>query len=185
MSNHANSQSVNKTLVVYDQTDAVTRDLAAYVARELEADLVALNTLTPYPQVAALRSARLNWECRTGMYPALEEMPDLEAYGTVLVGSSAYRGGLAPAVARFLQDGDFSMRALGLFTSEDGTTEQHMSAQVKRLAGALSYVSTLIWPEVAPAQTLAAWCDGVRRLQSGRWAELCALLLGVEGARAA
>lgn len=108
-------------LIVYFSHSGNTRQIAHFIHQEVGGTLHELQPAVAYPAAYNLVVEQAKKEIRAGYHPALRSAPEhLEAYTTVFVGSPNWWSTLAPPVATFLAEHDWSGKTLAPFCTHGG-----------------------------------------------------------------
>ena len=111
-----------KTLIVYySWHNGNTKRIAEMIQKELNADITAIDTLTPYPAVYRQASDQGKREVETGYCPALKPLPfEVREYDRIIIGTPTWWYTMAPAVRTFLTENDFSGKTVVPFMTNAG-----------------------------------------------------------------
>ena len=110
-----------KTLIVYFSLDGSTRFMANLIARELDADILELKTIKPYPTNLPAKMIVGGASAILLKTPLLiNKVPDMSCYDTVFIGTPIWAGKYAPPIASFLKRTDITNKKVGLFLSCGG-----------------------------------------------------------------
>lgn len=123
-----------KAAVVYFSRTGHTRAEAGRLAAELGATLFELRSAEPYPEEYKAVVQRAMAEIRSGTHPALESMPDVSDFDTVLVGSPNWCGTFAGPVATFLHDAPLDGKRVAIFCTSGGSGLANMPRDAEALA---------------------------------------------------
>ncbi|WP_164506799.1 flavodoxin [Lapidilactobacillus bayanensis] len=140
--------NVNKSLVVYYSASGNTKTAASKIGQIIQADVVAIQPATPYPEAYADLAAVGKKEIDDQILPNLAPLPfNLKAYQTIYVGFPIWWDQPPMLVARFLQEKDLVDQQLVVFaTSYSSTIEQSLqmvktwteNSEIKILGGFLA-----------------------------------------------
>ncbi|MDO4573111.1 MAG: flavodoxin [Clostridia bacterium] len=125
---------MTRSIIVYYTWSGRTREMAERIAARTGADIWEILPETPYTQDynAAVRQAKK--EIREGYCPALRQpLPSLEAYDTVYVGTPIWWGTMAPPVAAFLKQCDWSGKTVMPFSTHGGGGKGRADRDIARL----------------------------------------------------
>lgn len=110
-----------KALVVYYSYGSNTKRIAEMVQKEIECDLVQIDTVTPYTGSydAVVQQGQAEVEC--GYQPDIMPLSvDVEEYDTILVGTPTWWYTMAPAVLTFLNAHDWQDKTVIPFMTNAG-----------------------------------------------------------------
>lgn len=111
-----------KTLLVYYSRSGNTRKVAGYIQEALQADVVELQTATPYPEEYRATTRQAKEELESGYLPPLRAtIPGINDYDAVIIGSPNWWGTMAMPVRTFLSEYDLSGKTLALFITHEGS----------------------------------------------------------------
>lgn len=124
-----------KTIIVYYSLEGNTDHAAKALAAELGADLLRLETVTPYPTTGAKKFLLGGRDAMTGVKPELKPYTfEADAYDTVVIGTPLWAWTYAPALATFLADNDVKGKKLALMVTsmggQDGKCFEKLEAQL-------------------------------------------------------
>lgn len=109
----AQVQSASKNVVVYYSQNGTTKKVAEEFAKQLGANTVELQLVTPYPSTYDSTITAVRAERESKKWPALENAKvDLSAYDTIYVGAPIMFGFYAPPMYTFLDSNDLSGKVL-------------------------------------------------------------------------
>lgn len=150
-----------KTLIVYYSRTGNTATIAKYIQDSVGADMLALETVTPYPEEYRATTEQAKRELQSGYMPPLKTaIPDMAAYARVFVGSPNWWGTIAPPVMTFLSECDMSGKILIPFITHEGSGLARSGADIKKLCPTATLVAGLAirGGKVKAAQPeVAAW----------------------------
>ena len=100
----ADAQTVKaeKMLIVYYSWGGNTKTAAELIQKETGADIFELKTQKAYPEDYQELLAVSKKEIENKDYPALQDMPNLDRYDVIFVGTPNWYSTMAPAVSGFL-----------------------------------------------------------------------------------
>ena len=124
-----------KTVIVYYSLEGNTEHAAKMLASQLDADLVRLETVTPYPTSGAKKFLLGGRDAMTGAKPALKPYSfDAAAYDKVVIGTPLWAWTYAPAIGTFLAEHDVRGKKLALMVTsmggQDGKCFDKLEAQL-------------------------------------------------------
>lgn len=112
---------MDKAVVVYYTWSwGNTERIAASVAAELDADLIRIDTIEPYPRVEDLVVAKAKDEVFGKKTPPIKPLNvDLSGYGTIVLGCPVWWLSMAPAMRTFLVEHgeDLKGKRVGCFVT--------------------------------------------------------------------
>ncbi len=120
-------------IVCYSRTGN-TRAVARSIHEQVGGDIVELQTVHPYPDEYRATTEQAKKELETGYKPPLKtNIPHLDAYGVIFVGSPCWWGTVAAPVITFLSDYDLSNKTIAPFMTHEGSGLGSTVAHIKRL----------------------------------------------------
>ena len=110
-----------KTIIVYYSLEGNTDHAARMLAKELDADLLRLETVTPYPTSGAKKFLLGGKDAMSGVKPELKPYAfDADAYDTVVIATPLWAWTYAPAIGTFLAENDVKGKKLALMVTSMG-----------------------------------------------------------------
>ena len=110
-----------KILIAYFSYEGHTRGIAEKIQRATGGDLFEIRPEQAYSADYDTTERQARQEVRNGFRPILAEQPqDMTQYDTVLIGTPNWFNKIAPAVASFLTDNDFSGKIVVPFCTHGG-----------------------------------------------------------------
>lgn len=129
-----NNRSEMKILVAYYSYSGNTRAVAEQIGQATGADIFMIDVKESYPSDYQALLDRAKQEIEQGVKPALKAMPkDLAQYDVIFVGSPNWWSTIAPPVATFLANGDFSGKTVIPFVTHGGGGMAKCESAVKQL----------------------------------------------------
>lgn len=122
-----------KILVVYYTHSQNTAKLAESIAKEVKGDRVALIPEVEYPRDYNTVVKQAKKEIKDNYRPALKTKLDISEYDTIFVGTPNWWSSVAPPVATFLSNNDFSGKTVIPFCTHGGGGFGHIERDVKEL----------------------------------------------------
>lgn len=152
-------------LIVYFSRSGNTRAIANLIQQEVGGTLHELEIVTAYPPAYNAVVEQAKREIRTGYRPPLRSTLDnIEAYATVFVGTPNWWDTLAPPVATFLSEHDFSGKTVAPFCTHGGGGMGKIPQDLARLCPGATVWSCLAFygsgGEGARAE-VSAWLRGL------------------------
>lgn len=124
----------NKVLVVYYSLTGNTKGIAEQISTDLKADTFAIETVEAYPDDYKQLTELAKKEIADGVKPALKNKPaNLAQYDVIFVGSPCWWSTIAPPVATFLTENNFSGKKIVPFMTHGGSGLGHSVADIKKL----------------------------------------------------
>lgn len=152
-----------KTLVVYYTHSQNTAKLANIIAQEVKGDCVALIPEEEYPRDYNTVVQQAKKEISKNYHPALKNHVDIREYDTIFVGSPNWWSTVAPPVATFLVNNDFSGKTVIPFCTHGGGGFGHIEKDVKNLcSNAKTLQGIAIYGSSANKSEVAKW---LKRIQ--------------------
>lgn len=155
-------------LIVFFSRSGNTRAIANLIQQEVGGTLHELEIVTAYPPAYNAVVEQAKREIRTGYRPPLRSTLDnIEAYATVFVGTPNWWDTLAPPVATFLSEHDFSGKTVAPFCTHGGGGMGKIPQDLARLCPGATVWSCLALygsgGEGARAE-VSAWLRGLAML---------------------
>ncbi len=107
------------TVVVYYSLSGNTASVAQQIAQRIGADMIEIQTVTPYTGTYDDIVAQGQREVAAGFTPDIKPV-DVSAYSHVFVGSPTWWYKMAPAVLTFLRGTDFTGKTATAFSTNAG-----------------------------------------------------------------
>ena len=111
-----------KTAVVYYSQSNVhnTETVARWIAKHTGGDLIALEMSEPYPEPYPSTLKAVGKDRKAGTLPALREIPKLDGYDLVFLGSPIWYGTYALPVGTFLKGNPLQGKTVAPFCTHGG-----------------------------------------------------------------
>lgn len=109
----------NTLVAYYGWSNGNTEGIAKRVADALGADLVRIETVEPHRGSYDEVVEQVKQEVERGYQPEIEPL-DVSGYDTVIVGTTTWWYTMAPAVARFFADNDWTGKTVAAFMTNAG-----------------------------------------------------------------
>lgn len=127
------AQGANILIVYYSRTGN-TATVAKYIQASVGGDLVALETVQPYPEAYRATTEQAKRELQSGYLPPLKtQISNIEAYTRIFVGSPNWWSTIAPPVMTFLSSYDMAGKILMPFMTHGGSGLARSVADIKKL----------------------------------------------------
>ena len=129
------SSGPHKVLIAYFSLSfGNTRQIAHMIQKETGGDIFEIKPKTPYTKVHKDVVAQARKEIDAGFKPELVAMPEkLDEYDVIFVGTPNWWNTMAPPVATFLSNHDFSGKTLVPFTTHGGSGLGRYPEDMKKL----------------------------------------------------
>lgn len=129
------SSGPHKVLIAYfSHSFGNTRQIAHMIQKETGGDIFEIKPKTPYTKVHKDVVAQARKEIDAGFKPELVVMPEkLDEYDVIFVGTPNWWNTMAPPVATFLSNHDFSGKTLVPFTTHGGSGLGRYPEDMKKL----------------------------------------------------
>lgn len=124
-----------KTLIVYYSWSGNTRQIVGQIQKTIQADVVELKPVDPYPAEYKPTTVRAKKEQEANYRPPLSTTIDnLDDYDTVIIGSPNWWGTVAMPVFTFLETYDLSGKNVAVYITHEGSRLGRAVDDVKRLS---------------------------------------------------
>lgn len=156
-------------IVVYYSLEGNTDHAARALAAELDADLLRLETETPYP-LGAKRFLVGGRDALTGVTPALKPYAfDADAYDTVILATPMWAWTFAPPLRTFLKDHPLQGKKLALLVCSMGGQDKKFFDKLEAEVGVtglphLSLIDPLKRAKPENDAAIRAFADQIRAL---------------------
>ena len=132
--NESQKNGLSKTAVVFYSQNGATRKLAHEFSRQLNAPLLELEMLKPYPSTYDSTIAAVRAERDAKKYPILKQAKlNLDAYDTVYLGYPVMFGTFAPPVYTFLDSNDLSKKVIVPFCTYGSGGRKASASEISEL----------------------------------------------------
>lgn len=125
-----------KTAVVFYSLDGNTKFIAEKIAAKLEADIIELKPVKPFP------TGKVSKFLIGGKSAMFKEKPQLEQYDfnsedydTVVIGTPMWAGTITPPIRTFLTDNDLSDKRVAAYVCCGGSKADKILKVIAELAG--------------------------------------------------
>lgn len=123
-----------KVLVAYFSQSGNTQEIANQIKNITGADLFVIQPVTAYPSDYQTLVDQAKKEVNAGYKPALKsKVDDISTYDVIFVGSPNWWSTIAPPVATFLSEYDFSGKTIVPFITHEGSRMGRSVADIKKL----------------------------------------------------
>ncbi|WP_300163860.1 flavodoxin [Solidesulfovibrio sp.] len=157
----AAAKSGKKILVVYYSRTGNTREVADRIHQFVGGDLVAMETVNPYPGDYRETTRQAKRELESGYRPPIKtKIPDLASYDMVFLGSPNWWGTIAMPVMTFLSENDLSGKTIAPFMTHGGSALGRSRADIEGLCPKATVLDGLAIPGTSvktSQQDVAAW----------------------------
>ena len=152
-----------KVLVAYYSYSGNTQAVARQIAQATGGDLFAIETVQTYPERYNDLTAQAKREINAGFMPELKaQVPQMETYDVVFIGSPNWWGTYAPAVKTFLSQYDFGGKKLVPFFTHGGGGMQRCESDMKAQLPQAQFLPAAAFPgrtSGADPQKLQSWLE--------------------------
>ncbi len=125
---------MKKNLIVFYSWSGNTRYLASLIAKHIDADMLDLQTVEPYPTDYRTCVTQVNNEVRNNFRPRLKNLPpNIDGYDTIIIGSPVWWHTMAPPIATFIDAFDFSGKIILPFYTHGGSGGGTYEQDVRRM----------------------------------------------------
>lgn len=150
-----------KVLVAYFSQSGNTAAVARQIAQKTGGDLYRIETQTPYPSSYSELLDKAKEEIRSGTKPALKgELPSVEEYDIVFLGSPNWWGTYAPALGSFVAQSNLQGKTVVPFFTHGGGGMQSCARDLQKL---------LSCANVAAAAAFPGRADGAKESALNEW----------------
>lgn len=169
MTGSASAATLNegdKILIAYYSLSGNTRTIAEDIQQTVGGDIFEIKPVSAYPEEYRQVTERAKKEISEGYKPALQgKVADLNSYDVIFVGSPCWWSTMAPPVASFLSEYDFSGKKIIPFMTHGGSGFGHTLADIKALApnAEISGGQTFLGSRAGQAQEdVKEWLKGLQ-----------------------
>lgn len=121
-----------KILIAYFSYEGHTRGIAEKIQRITGGDLFEIRPEQAYSTDYDTTERQALREVKNGFHPVLAEQPqDMAQYDTVFIGTPNWFNKIAPAVASFLAENDFSGKTVVPFCTHGGNGAARVAADLR------------------------------------------------------
>ncbi|MBI4958284.1 MAG: twin-arginine translocation signal domain-containing protein [Desulfovibrio sp.] len=133
-----------RVLIVYFSRSGNTREIASQIHGLSGADMVELQTVTPYPSEYDALTKQAKQEMLQGVKPALKTtIADFASHDIIFVGSPNWWNTFAPAVRTFLSQYDFAGKTIAPFITHEGSGLGASVEDIKKLCPKANVLESL------------------------------------------
>jgi len=161
----ATPKSGKKILIVVYSRTGNTREVADQIHQLVGGDLVAIETVSPYPSDYRETTRQAKRELEADFRPPIKTMiSDLATYDLVFVGSPNWWGTIAMPVMTFLSENDLSGKTIAPFMTHGGSALGSSRADIARLCPKATVLEGLAISGTAAKTSqgaVAAWVRGM------------------------
>jgi flavodoxin len=130
-------------LIVYFSRSGNTRKIAQLIQQEVGGTLHEIQVAAPYPAAYNAVVEQAKQEIQAGYKPTLRATLDhLEAYDTIFVGSPNWWSTIAPPVAAFLAEHDWSGKTIAPFCTHGGGGLDRVAQDMAKLCPQSTFLSS-------------------------------------------
>jgi len=125
---------MKKILVAYYSHSGTTKKVAEQIYQVVGGDLFEIKEATPYPRDYNTVVNQAKHEIINGFRPALKDkIPEISDYDLIILGSPNWWSTIAPPVATFLTQADFSDKTIATFITHGGGGLGHTIIDIRKL----------------------------------------------------
>jgi flavodoxin len=112
---------MKKLVIYYSQANGNTKRIAEMISEKTEADITAIDTVTPYTGSYDEIVNQGQEEVNRGFKPEIKELDvNLSEYDEIIIGTPTWWYTMAPAVLTFLSNANFAGKRVALFQTHGG-----------------------------------------------------------------
>lgn len=128
-----------RTLIVYySQSQGNTKRIAEMIQKKTGADIVQIDTVTPYPESYDGTVQQGQNEVKSGFMPKIKPLAVTPAdYDSFIIGTPTWWYTMAPAVSTFLNSTNFSGKTVAFFQTHGGWPGHTFKDMKKACPGAV------------------------------------------------
>ena len=163
------SSGPHKVLIAYfSHSFGNTRQIAHMIQKETGGDIFEIKPKTPYTKVHKDVVAQARKEIDAGFKPELVAMPEkLDEYDVIFVGTPNWWNTMAPPVATFLPNHDFSGKTLVPFTTHGGSGLGRYPEDMKKLCPKANFLEGETFSRNSIPNSGDAVAKWIRRIMPG------------------
>lgn len=163
------SSGPHKVLIAYfSHSFGNTRQIAHMIQKETGGDIFEIKPKTPYTKVHKDVVAQARKEIDAGFKPKLVAMPEkLDEYDVIFVGTPNWWNTMAPPVATFLSNHDFSGKTLVPFTTHGGSGLGRYPEDMKKLCPKANFLEGETFSRNSIPDSGDAVAKWIRRIMPG------------------
>lgn len=133
-----------KTLIAYFSYTGHTKGIAEQIQKLTNGTLFEIKPASAYSDDYDITERQGRKETSSGYRPALaENVADFNSYDTILIGTPNWFNTVAPPVATFLAENDFSDKKIALFCTNGGNGLGHMIADINSICKNVKLLESL------------------------------------------
>jgi len=134
-SDYESAFRMKNILIAYYSHSGTTKRVAEEIHQAVGGDLFEIVEAVPYPREYSAVVKQAKNEIANGFKPALKnEIPDISGYDLILLGSPNWWSTIAPPVAAFLTQADFSGRTIAPFITHGGGGLNRTVSDMRKLS---------------------------------------------------
>lgn len=124
----------NTILIAYYSHSGNTGKIANFIGQQTGGDLLPIQPEEAYPVSYNAVVEQAKKEIKAGYHPAIKtQIPNLDAYNTIFVGSPNWWSSVAPPVATFLTQNDMSGKIIVPFCTHGGGGLARVAQDIEKL----------------------------------------------------
>lgn len=144
----------NKILIAYYTHSGNTEKIAEIIQKKTGGDILRLEPEKKYPSAYTLVVAQAKIEIMRGFSPKLKtDIPNLEIYDTIFVGTPNWWSTIAPPVKTFLEENSLAGKKIIPFYTHGGGGGGHIVKDIKKLCPHSQFLKELGVYEQGDSQT--------------------------------
>lgn len=131
------SANAPKALIVYYSRSGNTRAVAQHIRDLIGADMLEIQTVTPYPTEHRPTGDLVKKQLAEGIRPPLStKIPDLKAYDLIFIGSPNWYETITPPMMTFLAENNLAHKTIAPFMTHAGSGLGRGVEDIKKLCPA-------------------------------------------------
>jgi flavodoxin len=132
---------MKKLVIYYSQANGNTKRIAKMISEKTEADITAIDTVTPYTGSYDEIVNQGQEEVNRGFKPEIKKLDvDLTEYDEIIIGTPTWWYTMAPAVLTFLSNANLAGKRVALFQTHGGWPG-HTLKDMKALCAGTTLIS--------------------------------------------
>lgn len=137
-----------KTLVVFYSLDGNTKFIADTLAKHLQADILELKTVKPFPTEGFKKFFKGGGSVVFKQKPKLENKDiDLSLYDNILIGTPIWAGSYASPINSFIEQYKFTDKKVGIFVCSGGGGVEKCYSKMKKALSGNSFIGEIDFVE--------------------------------------
>lgn len=133
-----------KTLVVFYSLEGNTEFVAGIIANKLQADLMKLETVKPFPTEAPAKFFKGGMSAVFKLKPKLtNKAVDVKQYDNIIIGTPVWASTHAAPINSFLKQYKFTDKKVALFVCSGGPDVEKCFTKLKKAVGENSFVGEI------------------------------------------